>query len=260
MNVRIVRLLERWNEDPCVARFHLVHVVCDLRLVLGVHLYRESRLSLGEHEPIAVVVMADVAVIEVGIGSGVGRALRVVPVIEHQHLAVGVLRRHQQEHRVVQDLLDLGPIVGRHPMRDLDDGLAVSDFGRVDGRIEEVKRHALASQPHRVRFGEASRVGQAMVDFDQPVQPSQILTRAERDEHVGVTQCSFAAFLEYHAVGVVGQVLEVRHHSRVASELAVGADFEAEELLRGLEGLGLSRRSDRQEGDRRQTPDHVRDP
>jgi hypothetical protein len=91
MNVRIVRIVERRHENAGAARSHLMHVVRDDRLVAVLNVHREPRLDLREHEPVAVVVVADVLVIEVWIDARERRSLRLVPMIDNQILAVRIL-------------------------------------------------------------------------------------------------------------------------------------------------------------------------
>ncbi len=64
----VVRLLERRHEDARSGRALLMHVVRDRRLVGVLHLLdHHPRFFLREHEPVAVVVVARVLVIEVRI-------------------------------------------------------------------------------------------------------------------------------------------------------------------------------------------------
>jgi len=93
--------------DARAARSHLVHVVRDDRLVLVLDADREPRLDLREHEPVAVVVVADVLVVQVGVGAVERRPLRLVPVIDDEVLAVGVLRGHDEQDDVIENLLDV---------------------------------------------------------------------------------------------------------------------------------------------------------
>ena len=130
VHVRIERLGERRHEDASAGAALLMHVVGDDRLVLVLdRLDVHARFLLREHEPVAVVVVPDVLVIEVGEHALERRALRLVPVIDDQHLAVGVLRRHHQHDAAVENLANLRAVVGRQPVNDVDDRLAVADFG-----------------------------------------------------------------------------------------------------------------------------------
>ena len=71
VDVGIVRIVEGRHEDPRRRRPLLMHVVRDDRLERAVDLlHREPRFDLREHEPVAIVVVADVLVIEVGVDAG----------------------------------------------------------------------------------------------------------------------------------------------------------------------------------------------
>ena len=91
VDVGVVRVLERRHEDAGAGRPHLVHVVGDLRLELAMDVERQPGLLLREHEPVAVVVVSRIVMVEVRVGPVVGGALGLVPVVDHQHLPVGVL-------------------------------------------------------------------------------------------------------------------------------------------------------------------------
>ena len=132
--------------------------------------HRHPRFLLGEHEPVAVVVVAGVAVIEVGIGPLKRCAPSLVPVVDDQDLPIRILRRRQENDRVVEDVVDFRGVLGREAMGDPDNRLPVADLGRVDGCVEEIEGDTLAGQGTRLGLGQTSRVGQLMVYLDEPVQ------------------------------------------------------------------------------------------
>ena len=125
-------------------------------------------------------------------------------------------------------------------MGDLDDGLAVSHLGRVNRGVEEIERHAFPCQGARGFVREAARVGELVVDVDEPLEPVEVGFRAEGHQHVGMAVRRRPARLIQHAVRVRRQVLHVVEHLRVAGQLAVGADLEAEVLGGRLDGLRRS--------------------
>ena len=114
------------------------------------------------------------------------RPLRLVPVIDHQVLAVGVLRGHQQDHRVVENLLHLRRVLGGEPMDDVDDRLAVADLGGVNGRVEEVEGLAFHRQLLRLGLRQPARIGQAAIDLDEPIEVGEVLRRADAQHRVAV--------------------------------------------------------------------------
>ena len=113
MNVSVIGVLERRNENAGARRAHLMHVVRDRRLVDVLHFLQiEARFDLREHEPVAIVIVADIFVIEVRIDAVIGRIFRFVPVVDDHHLAVRILGRDVEKNGVVEDLLDLFGILG----------------------------------------------------------------------------------------------------------------------------------------------------
>ena len=232
VHVRVEWLGERRHED---ARSHgplLVHVVADDGLELVLHqLDVHACLLLREHEPVAVVVVADVPVVQVGIHAVERRALRLVPVVDHQVLAVGILRRHHQHHRVIEDLPDPIGVLRGQPVDDVDDGLAVADLGGVDGGVDEVEGLALACERPRLGIAQPARVGQPPVDLHQPVELRQVPRRADAQQRIAVSHRRLAQLLVLHPVGLLGQQLEVLEDLRIARQLSVGANREAEVLV-----------------------------
>ena len=68
MNVSVIGVLERRHENAGAHRPHLMHVVGDRRLVDVLHFLQiEARFDLREHEPVAIVIVAYIFVIEVRI-------------------------------------------------------------------------------------------------------------------------------------------------------------------------------------------------
>ena len=109
-HVRLDRLHVRRQKQPRAVRALLMNVVDDLRVPDVVNLIDgQLRLDLRERVPVAVVVVADVFVIKLGrIGAFVWRAESfLVPVVDDID-AVGIEARHEQDDRVVENLLYLG--------------------------------------------------------------------------------------------------------------------------------------------------------
>ena len=253
MDVGVVGVLVGRHEHARPVGPHLVHVVGDLRLQLAVDVEGEPGLLLREHEPVAVVVVPGVVMVEVGIGAVVVGAPGVVPVVDDQVLAVRVLRGHHQQHHVVENLGDLRRLLRGHAVGQLDDGLGVADLGRVDRRVEEVERHPFAGQGRRVGLGQAARVVQPVVDLDEAVEAREVARRTDRRQDVGVAQRARAALLVRDPVRAVREEPQVLENPGIARHLAVGPDLEAEVVgrmrdVRGLRGGG-GRRRDRQHDD-----------
>ena len=243
VDVDVERIGERRHEDARARRALLVHVVRDDRLVLVLHqLDVHARFLLREHEPVTIVVVADVLVVEVGVDAGVVGPLGLVPVIDDQVLAVRVLRRHHQDHGVVENLAHERRALRGQPVDDGEDGLPVGDFRRVDGRVDQVERLAFRRQLLRLPVRQPARIREAPVDLDQPIELREVLRGADAQQRVVVPHRGLADDLELHPIGLPGEQGEVLEDLRVAGELAVGADLEAEELLRRRNRLRQDRR------------------
>ncbi len=253
MDVDVERIGERRHEDPRSVRALLVHVVRDDRPVLVLHqLDVHARFLLRQHEPVAVVVVADVLVVQVRIDARVGRALGLVPVVDDQMLPVGIDRRDEQDHRVLEHLARCRRRVGGQAVDDVDDRLTVRDLGRVDGGVEQIEGLAFGRQLLRLAVGQPARIGEPAVDGDQPVEAGQVLRRADPQQRVVVAQRRLAEHLELDAVGLFGQQREVLEDLRIRRQLAVSADLEAEELLRRRHRLRASEGWRQQEDHQRQ--------
>ena len=116
IEVRIDRILERRDEETHAVRAHLVHVVHDFREPFLVqHACDEPRLDLRQHEPVAVVVVAHVLVVQPRQRTAFVARAFVTPVPAHDRVeAVGIHRRdHQHDHGVEQPA-QCG--VGRQPI------------------------------------------------------------------------------------------------------------------------------------------------
>jgi hypothetical protein len=215
-----------------------MHVVRDDRLVLVLDVFDvHARFFLREHEPVAVVVVADVLVVQVGIDALERRALRLVPVIDHQHLAVGILRRHHQDDAVVEDLAGLRIGGGRQAVDDVDDRLAVADFGRVNRGVDEIERLALGSEFLRFGLRSTTRIGEAPIDLDEPIEFRQVLGRTDPQQRIAVPHRRLAELLVLDAVGLLREQLEVVEDLWIARQLSVRADLESEILIRVRNGL-----------------------
>ena len=225
MDVRIVRVLKRRHEDPSAGRPHLMHVVRELGLVDLVDLLdHQPRFFLREHEPVAVVVVPDVGMVEIWEAATVSRALQVVPVVDHHHLAVRVLGRDHEDDDVIEQFLDLGARLGCQTVQDLGECLCVADLGRVNRGVHEVHRSAFASQCLRVILGEAARIGEPAIDLDEPVEVGKILGGADRRHDIRRPECRLSEFFEDDAIGIACDMLEVFDDLSVPREFSIRAD------------------------------------
>ena len=239
---------KRRYEDAGAVRAHLVHVVGDLRLVLAVDIDGEPRLLLGEHEPVAVVVVSGVAVVQVRVDARISGAARVVPVVDHQDLAVRILGRDEQQHRVVEGFPDLGGVLRRQPVDYLDDCLPVAYLVRVDGGVQEIEGHPFPRERGGVRLRQAPRVRQTVVDRDQPVELVEVRRGADGEQYIRVAVRRRAPLLIPDTVGTAGHLAHVLQHVRIARQFTVGPNLEAEEVGWRADGLRAGRARPEHEG------------
>ncbi len=85
--------------------------------------------DLGEHVPVAVVVVADVVVVEIGQRSALVVRAEIFAILLGDHgLAVRIERRNEQHDDVIQAAERLGIVGGGELVRPLHGHLAGADF------------------------------------------------------------------------------------------------------------------------------------
>ncbi len=101
--VRVERVDERRHHEASALAAHLVHIEDCLRMLAVVELHVEARLRLRHHEPVAIVVMAGVRMIEEGqVRAGMlGAAPLLVPLGDHVD-PVRIMARDNQRDRVLE--------------------------------------------------------------------------------------------------------------------------------------------------------------
>ena len=148
-------------------RSHLVLVEPHLREPVVVDGAGDGlRLLLRQHEPVAVVVVADVVVVEPRHPAALVPRAEVLPVPLGLHdLPVGVDRRQEEEDHLVEAPLRLGVLGGGERVRPLHRHLRRADLGRVDVAGDEEEDLALADERLGLGLREAPRVGDPARDL-----------------------------------------------------------------------------------------------
>ena len=147
-DVRVHRVLERRQEDARRIGRGLVRVVDQLRIPrVPQHVAEIARLGQVEHEPVAVVVVPGVLLVELGIA----RVLELRPDVLHVPVgdvlaAVRVDVRDEQRDDVLEDRLRLGRVGRQQVVGELRRGLRRPDLGRVDAEVDPGDRLALLGQ------------------------------------------------------------------------------------------------------------------
>jgi hypothetical protein len=230
---------------------HLVLVDEDLRIPLVIDGAIEGAgLELGEHVPVAIVVVAGVVMVEPGQASAVVLGAGVFAVVVDDHLlAVGIERGDQQQHDVVEATLGLVIRGGGQRVRPLHGHLRGADLARVDVARDQDDGLAFAHEPLRLGVGEAARIGETFGDLLDPILVAKVLLRGDDGHDHLFAERGLAEDLHLHARrgGVEGP--EIGADLLVVGEFSVRADVELQELRRRRNLRGEWKRGKEKEQD-----------
>ena len=167
------RLRERRQPDARRERARLMVHVDDLRLPLPPRVLDDARLDHVQHVRVAVVVVADVLLIQLRQARQLVRRADVLHVpLGHHLLAVGIDRRPEHQDDVVEDRLGLRlRRRAEQIVREQRRVLRAGDLGRVQPAVDvherlAVARQASAPRPRSDRRGCASRCHDLAVAID----------------------------------------------------------------------------------------------
>ena len=178
------RLGKRRQPDARRERAGLVVHVDDLRLPLPPGVLEHARLDHVEHVGVAVVVVADVLLVELRQARQlVGRADVLHVPLGHHLLAVRVDGRPQHqddvvEHRLRRRLVRPADEVVGEERRVLRPG----DFGRVQAAVDVDERLAFARERLRLGVGQPLRMRETLPDLAVPIDLRQVLRRRHQRE------------------------------------------------------------------------------
>ena len=249
------RLRERRQPDARRKRRRLVVHVDDVRLPVAPGLLDDPRLDHVQHVGVAVVVVADVLLIELRQSGQLIRRpdVRHVP-FAHHLLAVGIDRRPQHQNHVVEDRLGRR-LVGLRPadevVRELRRVLRAGDFGRMQTAVDVDNRLAFAGELTRRRVGQPRRMRQPLCNLPIALDLIEVLrVRDEREVH-RAPLARLAAFDEADVLARGRELPEIVDRLIVGRELVVGAGLETKRRVRRGKEARLCRQHDR----RRKHPD-----
>ncbi len=235
VDVRVDRIGGGHHEDARAGAAHLMFVQPHGgEPVLPQQLRRELALFLREHVHVAVVVVADVRVVEVRHRAGfeLGAEVLVEPIDDHD-LSVRVGAGDEHQDHVVEDLLHDRRVVGRQPVREFDRHLRRADFGRVQVAGDDDDR--LAGAEDLIAFGCARWPAlevQLPLHLLESVEAGHRLGRADLDGDERAALGGLPEFAHLHSRRAGGDLPHVVDDRVVAHELVVRADREPDELLR----------------------------
>ena len=263
VEVGVERIAEGRHEEALAARPLLVHVPIDLREPGVVQQLRDDAgLGLGQHEPVAVVVVARVVLVELEQLRGlVGRPHRAAVPAHDMVEPVGVERGEEPDDHV---LSRSGPrllVGGRQAMRELHRELRGGRLRGVHGAGDEQEDLALLDRLASLGVAAAARVGDRPGVALQAVELGQVLGAGDDREQELAALGGRAHRHGQHPRALLGEPLEVAADLLPVGQLEVHADRSAEVRLGRGDRLSAGEARGRQghrEGDERdRVPAHA---
>ena len=200
------------------------------------------RLRLGVHVEVAVVVVADVLLVEDG--HAAHRPLRRL-LLAHVPIGDEVepvrIGGDGEEDDVVEDAPGLGVAPAGHPPDELDELLGAEDLGRVESAVDPDDGLALGGEPARAVVGQSLGQGQARRDV-LVAGEARVVRRRGDDGHDHRPALGRLPDLDdLHTLGFGVKLLPVSDELSVVDELVIVSDRESELLFRARD-LGRGRR------------------
>ena len=246
------RVGERRHPDARGERCGLMLRIPDHRRIGLFGRVDPARLDHVEHVAVAVVVVADILLVEVRHPAGLVRRadMLAVPVDDHV-LPVGIERRPQHEDNVAKDRVDLGIVFGRQQLvGERHRQLVVGDFAGVHAAVDVDDDLAVVRQLLGLFVGQPARIGQPLRDVDVLLEVADVVGgRDHRIDHLSALG-RLAGVEQLDAVRHLGQRLEVADLLLEIGEVAIVAGRVAEHALGCRDGLrrrGQSRQRGGQE-------------
>ena len=242
VDVRLDRVEVGRQEQARSVAVLLMDVVHDLRMPHVVdRVHDQLRLDLRERVPVAVVVVPDVGVIELGWVAALGRGAEraAVPVGDDRD-PVGIERRYEPENHVVEDRPGGGARVAREPVGEQGGRKVSADFVGVNPRRDEDDGLPGPQRLlHVLRALGGARVGEPRVELPITIQQPQVLGARDRKRDERRAQGGAPQFVVADPVARLRERLVIANQRRPVGQLAIVARLEAEHgTRRGDAGRG----------------------
>ena len=252
VDIGVDRAAERRDEDPRPGRRGLVVVVDDLREPLPVeHLGDHLCLLHVVHEPVAVVVVAHVFLVEHRRRARLVRRAEVFAVPGHDELQpVGVDDRHEEGDDLVAHLLHLGRLFRGDAVGQLRRHLRRGAFCGVHARIKPDDRFALSGQLAGFCFRQTRR-GEGRADLAVAVQAFEVFLRRDEQQLDRPSVGGLTDFYHLDPLGGSVQLLVKRKHLAVIGQFVIRPRPEPEDIV-GLGHLGQKRELQTEEQSRQE--------
>ncbi len=220
--------------DAARKRARLVVVVDHLRVPHLVELSgHRLRLDLREHRPVAVVVVADVVVIQLRRRRRLEGRAEVLRVPRPDDVEpVGIHRWHEEQDRVLAHPACFLVFRGDQPPAELRRVLRPRHFGRVEAAVDPHDGLALFRQGACPRLVHPARDGELPRDLLEPGPVPDVGLARDGGEDHRPALAALADLLDDDAVRGGIELVEVLDDLLVAGELVVVAGREPEDVLR----------------------------
>ena len=234
VEVGVERIAEGGDEEPLLRRALLVDVPVDLRVPdLVEELGDDLRLSLRQHEPVAVVVVAGVVLVELQEPRALVRRTDVLAIPARDVVEpIGVERRGEQDDHILTHPLPELVLRGREEVGELHRELRGGALGRVHRARDEEHDLALADGLFEPLLARAARVGEEPRVLTDRVEVLEV-PRARDDGEQEVA--ALRALTDLHGLdarALTAELVEVARDLRPIHELEVTTDGAAEVLFR----------------------------
>ncbi len=208
----------------------LVVVVDDLWEPLEIELAGHvGGLGLVEHEEVAVVIVADVFLVEAreGIDDALGGLGAAHIPRGNEFLAVGI-RVREEDDALVEDAERLGIGAAGELPEGLDELVGADGLGGVEAAVDPDDGTAFGGEGAGVGFGEAFGAGEALGDGAIVVELREVRGGGADDHPLRAAFGGAADVDQADAVGRGGEFFEVGFRLRVGGEVVIVTDREAE--------------------------------
>ncbi len=161
----------------------------------------KSSFGLSQHEPVAVIVVADVLVVEPG--HTLAFVLRVEPALvpaDFHVVAVRIVTGDDDGDDIVENLLRFRIILTGEVVCEFERHQAGADFGRVLRAEEESCHPAALHEFFKLLASRCAGVPEAAKCFSQLTSHCEVAWRGDMDRDVGSALCRFAKDFEFNSI------------------------------------------------------------
>ncbi len=240
IHVGFDRIEIRRHEHPRAGAAHLVHVEREVRMPEVVQLRDgEAGFLLREHEPVAVVVVPGVFVIEARQLGALERRAEVLAIpLHYQQLAVGIVAGQHDRYHVLPDCAARRRFIRHQVISQLRRHLGGAHLGRVNAAIDQHHTARLCQQLGSLALRERPRVCQARL---RPLPAFELreIFRCADEGHVQIIALGgLAQVLHLQPVGGRIQLFEVGDDLMIIRQLVIAAQAKAKVRFRWRNMIG----------------------